>query len=65
MDAEPFDNRLNDTVDRRDETTIEAFYKVRLKSWLSVQPDVQYVTNPSGARDDNAVAATVQLLMDF
>jgi porin len=32
------------------ETTMELTYLVQLGSWLSVQPDVQYVIHPGGTR---------------
>ena len=30
------------------ETAIEATYKIQVAPWLSIQPDVQYIINPSG-----------------
>ena len=38
------------------ETAVEATYKVQVKDWLSVQPDLQYVLHPNG---DRAIANAV------
>ena len=32
------------------ETTLELIYLAQISSWLSVQPDVQYVIHPRGTR---------------
>jgi porin len=51
---------------RPDETTIETFYKLRLNTWFSVQPDLQYIHNPGGvASRHDAIAFTLQALVDF
>lgn len=34
------------------ENAVEAFYKARLSDWLAIQPDVQYITTPSGMQRD-------------
>jgi porin len=47
-------------ADRSPETTTEAFYKFRFSPWFSVQPDLQYI-----AGEHTAVAATIQVLIDF
>jgi len=36
--------------------TIELVYKAQVFGWLSVKPDVQYIANPGGTEDDDAVA---------
>ncbi len=52
--------------DKRAETTVEMFYKIRLNAWLSVQPDLQYVHDPGGINSQrDAVAGTVQVIADF
>ena len=38
------------------ETSVELTYLAQLGSWLTVQPDVQYVIHPGGTRATNAVA---------
>ena len=35
------------------ETVVEATYRVVLAPWWSVQPDMQYIFNPSGAHGSN------------
>ncbi|MBN2109297.1 MAG: carbohydrate porin [Deltaproteobacteria bacterium] len=37
------------------ETAVELFYKGQLTGWLAVQPDLQYITNPGGDIDKNAL----------
>ena len=38
------------------ETAVEVFYKASLQSWLSIQPDLQYIASPSRIyRDELAV----------
>ena len=37
------------------ETAVEFFYKAQLTGWLAVQPDLQYITNPGGDIDKNAL----------
>jgi porin len=52
--------------DEAGETTFETFYKMRLNTWLSVQPDLQYVIHPGGISiQHNSLAGVVQVLMDF
>src|SRR5450432_3793309 len=38
------------------ETVIEATYRINLAPWWSVQPDFQYVINPSGLSGSNDAA---------
>ncbi len=37
------------------ETAVEFFYKAQLTGWLAVQPDLQYITNPGGDINKNAL----------
>lgn len=37
------------------ETAVELFYKARLFGWLALQPDLQYITNPGGNTEKNAL----------
>ena len=37
------------------ETAFELFYKVQLTGWMSIQPDVQYVANPGGSTNRDAI----------
>ena len=41
--------------DESSETAVELFYKAYVTSWLVLQPDVQYITNPGGTNNSNAV----------
>lgn len=41
--------------DDRAETAVELFYKAWLTGWLSVQPDVQFISNPGGVGNRNAI----------
>ncbi len=43
---------------RPHETVIEATYYYQLASWLSIQPDVQYVINPGASLDQDPAAKT-------
>lgn len=49
------------------ETTLELSYFVNLTENISVQPDIQYVMNPSGTEEilDNALAATLRMGINF
>ena len=38
------------------ENAIEVFYKARLRDWLAIQPDLQYIVRPSGIERDALVA---------
>ncbi|MGA2231012.1 MAG: carbohydrate porin [Tepidisphaeraceae bacterium] len=52
--------------DHSAQTTIEAFYKIQLKPWFSIEPDLQFVNDPDGiASQHNAVIGTIQMLVDF
>jgi porin len=52
--------------DDRAETTMETFYKIQITPFFSVQPDVQYIVNPSGlAQRDNALMAILRMSVDF
>ena len=48
------------------EAILEATYKVQLKDWLTLQPDVQYVFNPGAdERADNALVAGIRFSVSF
>lgn len=44
------------------EAVVEAFYKADVTTWLSVQPDLQYIASPSGIHRD-ALAAGIRFQM--
>jgi carbohydrate-selective porin OprB len=47
--------RLSDAAgagfDKNYEVTVESFYKIQITPWVSAKPNLQYIINPSGARD--------------
>ena len=45
---------------KNDETAIELFYKAQLTGWLSLKPDIQYIANPGGTSNDDAIAVGVR-----
>lgn len=46
------------------ETVFEAFYRIQVKPWFYLQPDVQLIMNPSGMYD-NSVAIGVRSVITF
>lgn len=52
--------------DRSSELTFEAFYKIQIAPWCSLQPDLQYVVNPGGVSGvEDAWLATLRLFISF
>ena len=48
------------------EAALEATYKVAVKEWFSVQPDVQYIFNPGGTqRATNALVVGLRCTLSF
>jgi porin len=47
------------------ETAVELFYKAQITPWLSLKPDIQYISNPGGAGLDDAWVATLRLELVF
>ncbi|GHT35035.1 porin [Bacteroidia bacterium] len=49
------------------ETAIEAFYRLQLTRNISLQPDIQYIINPSGSdkKLSNALAGILRFRVDF
>ena len=43
------------------ETATEFFYKVQLTKWMSAKLDVQYIANPGGSSNDDALAIGIRL----
>lgn len=74
-----FDNELQDAFGlavahagfksdlKKDETTIEMFYKTVVTENLFLQPDIQYIINPAGSENNlnNALAAFVRFGINF
>jgi porin len=47
------------------EIVLEATYQVEVTPWLSLQPDVQYVINPSGTNIANALVLGARTTLSF
>ena len=48
------------------ETSVELNYLAQLGSWLTVQPDVQYVIHPGGTRTTrNAVVSGLRIALSY
>lgn len=47
------------------ETAIELFYKAQVLPWVSVKPDLQYISNPGGGGLDDALVATIRVEANF
>lgn len=60
-----FAQRLGDITSQiGDETVTEAFYRVQLTPWFYLQPDVQFIANPSGTYA-NSVAIGLRSVITF
>lgn len=49
----------------RHETALEAFYDFRLRPWLGLKPDLQYIVDPGGRGGRGALVATVRASVDL
>ena len=47
------------------EIVLETTYQIELATWLSLQPDVQYVIHPSGTNIPNALVLGARTTMSF
>jgi porin len=47
------------------EILLEATYQIEVTTWLSVQPDLQYVIHPSGTDVANALVLGARTTMSF
>lgn len=47
------------------ETAFELFYKYQATGWMSLKPDVQYIVNPGGMADRDAVAVGLRAEVSF
>jgi porin len=60
-----FASRLSDVTSQiGDETALEAFYRVQVTPWFYLQPDVQFIMNPSGCYA-NSVAIGLRSVITF
>lgn len=58
--------KFSDRLHKRNETAFELFYHVQVTKFISVQPSVEYIANPSGRRDLNdAIAAGLRFEVKF
>jgi len=62
-----FHVRFSDEADfeKEGETAIELFYKAHLCGFLSVKPDLQYIVNPGGSANPDALAVGARLEISF
>ena len=56
---------FSDLMAETDETTLEMFYKAPLSPWTTIQPDLQYISNPggAGARDALAIGLRFEIVL--
>jgi len=47
------------------EIILETTYEIELASWLSLQPDIQYVIHPSGTNIPNALVLGARTTLSF
>jgi porin len=50
-----FSSDLRDSTGQTSENAIEIFYKARLRDWLAIIPDLQYIARPNGIERDALV----------
>ncbi|MCE9588920.1 MAG: carbohydrate porin [Planctomycetes bacterium] len=55
----------NPAFTESNETAIELFYGWQVRPWLMVKPDLQYIVNPGGEGLDDALVATVRVIIGF
>jgi len=47
------------------ETAFELFYKIKVFDWVSIKPDIQYIMNPGGINQKDAVVGTMRVEVLF
>jgi porin len=52
-------------ADHRYEASYELFYRIQVRPWFAIKPDLQYVAHPGGNGTPDALAFTVRLEMHF
>ena len=50
-----FSSVVRDATGQTSENAVELFYKARVRNWLSLQPDLQYIARPNGIERDALV----------
>ena len=56
---------LSGDVPLQDESSLEAFYAFQVNTWFRVSPNVQYIWNPSGGVNANALVVGFQTSLDL
>jgi porin len=51
-----FSSNVRTSTGQTSENALELFYKLRLREWLAIEPDLQYIVRPSGLERDALVA---------
>jgi porin len=59
------DRSDNDRSNPRYEILLEATYQIEFASWLSLQPDLQFVIHPSGTNIPNALVLGARTTLSF
>lgn len=62
-----FHNKMYTGMNHRHETVIETFYRVQFSENFALQPDIQYVINPSGSNEylKNVLVGILRLHINF
>jgi porin len=47
------------------EASYEAFYRIQIKEWFAIKPDLQYIANPGGRGTSDALALTLRFEIHF
>ncbi len=50
-----FSSAVSGATGQTNENAVELFYKARIREWMSIQPDMQYIARPSGIGRDALV----------
>lgn len=58
-------SKENEAFTESNETAIELFYGWQVRQWLTVKPDLQYIINPGGEGLDDALVATLRVIVSF
>ncbi len=47
------------------ETAIELFYRIQTTGWMSLKPDLQYIINPGGSGEEDALVLGLRMEVSF
>jgi len=56
---------IADFLDLDSEQGIELFYNIEVTPWLHITPDIQYIIDPGGGAEDDALVCGVRMQMTF